>query len=323
MINLHLNGDVVRCPDVAAIKKRLAEIAEKEHRCKYGISEYHCSRWRSFVGELTDVKRFSQYGRCSLSGSILCPHYKQRVENGNKEKNFKIDAVNYRKLSSAAHYLVKKSEYKTLFITLTFPKFKKPYNEKQLNECFSKYVENLRTNYDCSGYVAVRERSKIHSRRYHFHLLISLPFVPFAVLNAGWIAAIRDLCHFSKNAVTSDKKTLFIRNPQRALRYVCKYFAKSKGATSRTRIIFISNNLVRKPAHFDNENCEYYTINDLLNSFKSVTSRRTSDYSTAFRINDNKEFAVFCDRILYKFFNLPRENIELYSHLPEFAQTFP
>jgi len=315
MINLHLNGDIIRCPNINEIKRREAERKDLHNICIYNVHEDSCSTWQNSLKNWQNVKQFNCAGRCKLSGSDMCPGHQARKTTGNKEKSFRIDNVNYRKLSSAAHYLVKKSQYKTLFITLTFPKFKKQYNEKQLNECFSRFIENLRQNYNCTGYVAVRERSKLNTHRYHYHLLCSIPFVPFANLNSAWCSAISDICYHSKRAVTSDKKTLFISNPGRALRYVCKYFSKSKGQASKSRIIFISNNLVKKPVHFDNQNCEYYTINDLLNSFKSVSQRETSDYTTAYRINDAKEFDVFCENVLYKFFNLPRSvPIDLYSY---------
>lgn len=315
MINLHLNGDIIRCPNIVEIKRRSAEQKDAHNICIYNIHEDSCSTWINSLKNWQAVKQFNCAGRCKLSGSDSCPGHQARKTTGKKDKFFNIDNVNYRKLSSAAHYLVKTSQHKTLFITLTFPQFKNGYNEKQLNECFSKFVENLRQNYNCTGYVAVRERGKRGTNRYHYHLLCSIPFVPFADLNNAWCAAISDICYYSKRALTSDKKTLFIHNPGRALRYVCKYFSKSKGQCSKSRIIFISNNLVKKPAHFDNTNCEYYTINDLLNSFKSVSSRQTSEFSTAFRINDSKEFEFFCDNVLYKFFNLPRSvPVNLYSY---------
>jgi hypothetical protein len=314
LYNLHLNGDIVRCPDIAAIKEREAEIKDSHKICVYNIKEESCQVWQNSLKCWQNVKDKGCDGRCMLSGQDICPGHQAQRKTGNKEKSFRIDNVNYRKLSSSAHYLVKKSQHKTLFLTLTFPKFKKKINEKHLNKAFSTFMHNLRENYNCSGYVAVRERGANGTHRYHYHLLCSIPFVPFADLNRAWCHAISDICEFSKRAVTSDKKTLFIREPVRALRYVCKYFAKTKGQSSKTRIIFISENLIRTPVHFNNENCEYYTINDLLDSFKSISKKETSDYTTAFRINDAKEFSIFCEKILYKFFNLPREGlIDLYS----------
>lgn len=315
MINFHLNGDIIRCPDVAEVHRRALEIRERHHICKYGYSEFECDTWLKYCREQKTIKKISDFGACHLCTSENCPGHKLRVALGNTEKKFRIDNVNYRKLSSAAHYLVKKSKNKTLFITLTFPKFKTKYNEKQLNECFSRFVENLRQNYNCGGYCAVRERGKVRGR-YHFHLLLSIPFVPFVILNSAWLHAISDICEPARNALQTDKKTLFIRRPGRALRYVCKYFAKSKGAVSKTRILFISNDLIREPRHFDNKNTEYYNFNDLINDFKSIKATKINDYVTAFRVCDAKEFDKLCERVLYKLFNLSENSSELYSFHP-------
>jgi hypothetical protein len=309
MINIHLNGDIIRCPDISEIKKRLNEVRDSHNICRYNMHEDNCEAWQQSLINWQSVKRNSNCGRCMLGGSISCPGHLRQTETGKKEKSFKIDNVNYRKLSSSAHYLVKKSVYKTLFITLSFPKFKTKYNESQINQCFSKFMENLRANYNCTGYVAVRERGRINNR-YHFHLLCSIPFTDFAILNSAWCSAISDICHYSKNAVTSDKKTLFIRNPGRALRYVCKYFAKSKGQYSQSRIIFISNNLVKRPVK-----C-YSNPIDFLKGYKSIQISQTSEWSTAYRITDTKEFDRFCNEFLYELFDIYTSNSELYSFHP-------
>jgi len=311
MINIHLNGDMVRCPDIAEIKKRISETYDKDRRCKYGIHECYCERWNKYISEQIEIKMFSEYGRCIFAYNSSCPNHKKHVKTGNMQKSFKIDNVNYRKLTSSAHYLVKKSQFKTLFITLTFPQFKRKVNEKEFNQYFSKFIENLRSHYSAAGYVAVRERGDVNNR-YHFHLLLSIPFISFITLNRIWCNTISDICVFSKCAVRTTKKTRFITNPGYALRYVCKYFAKSKGATSKTRVIFISNNLIREPRHFDNKNCEYYTPQDMFDDYKSIRVTKTSDFTTGYRITDAKEFDRFTERVLNKLFNLTKENNNLF-----------
>lgn len=303
MINIHLNGDCVRQPDMKEIQRRLSELHDKKHKCKYGFTQVKCEAWR----------KYQTSGRCMLMYNELCPCNKQRIDQGNLKKSFRIDNVNYRKLSSSAHYLVKKSKYKTLFLTLTFPKFKTEYNEKQINECFSKFVENLRSHYNCSGYVAVRERGE-RFNRVHFHILCSVPYIPFNVLNNAWCSSISDICESSKSAIRTEKKTLFIHNPGRALRYVCKYFAKGRGQSSETRLIFMSNNLIRKPERFDNSISEFYQFTDLIEKYKSVQIRQTSDYTTLFRITDPNEFDDFCKVYLYKLFHLSEKNTDFYSY---------
>ena len=186
MINVHLNGDIVRCPDMREIQARAAEIRDLHRICKYNIHESSCPAWQ------IAVRTHKYCGRCSLAGSDSCPGHQIRTKLGKKEKQFKIDNQVYRKISSAAHYLVKESNNKVLFLTLTFPQFKKKVTYDETNKCFSKFVENLRTNYCCQGYIAVREFGE-KSHRVHYHLLCSLPYIPFPLLNNAWCNAIKDI----------------------------------------------------------------------------------------------------------------------------------
>lgn len=308
MINIHLNGDIVRCPDIAAIHRRIAEQREAENRCKYGIIEWKCERWKAFVMKLPEIKKFSDCGRCIFAYSESCPMHRNQVKTGSMQKKFKIDNQVYRKMASTAHYLVKESKSKTLFITLTFPKFKKKISDNEINKYFCRFVKNLRDYYECGGYIAARERGKKRNR-IHFHLLLSIPFVPFLVLNAAWCRCIKDICYFSKNAITSDPKTRFINNPARAMRYVCKYFAKCKNQNSDSRLIFMSNNIIQKAKNM------YGSVNDLLKGYKGIYIQQTSDYTTCFRITDSKEFDRFCNNFLYPFFELSfKKNENLYSY---------
>ena len=298
VINIHLNGDIVRCPDIAAIKKRLYEQRDAHKICRYNVHEDSCNAWQSSLLNWQQVKKNNNCGRCMLSGSILCPGHRKQTETGKQTKTFKIDNTIYRKLASTAHYLVKESISKTLFLSLTFPPFKKKVTDNEINNYFSKYVENLRKNYNCGGYIAVRERGKKRNR-VHFHLLLSIPFVPFITLNDTWCNTIKDICDYSARALTSDPKTKFVRNPVRAMRYVCKYFSKCKNQKSDTRLVFISNNIIQKPRQMYS-----YSERGFLDAFKFDYQKKTSDYTTVFRITDGKEFMRFCDKFLYPFFEL-------------------
>lgn len=300
MLNFHLNGDIVRCPDIRAIHLRTIERRDAEKRCKYNVKESHCQAWQNHVVNWMNIKKFSDCGRCSMAGTMSCPGHKKQVETGNKKKSFVIDTVTYRKMSSAAHDLVKNAEHKTLFLTLTLPKFinpKKEPDEQTVNKCFSKFVENLRSTYNCSGYIAARERGTIGGRL-HFHIICSLPFVKFADLNTAWCSAVSDICHYSPNAIRTTKQTIFIKNPGKALRYVCKYFSKTRGQRSDTRLVFMSNNLIKKPIQRPDIN-----IVELLRPYKGIYINQTSDYSTVFRITDAKSFMRFCNEFLYNAFN--------------------
>lgn len=307
MINVHLNGDIVRCPDIAAIHLRNQELKDIHNICKYNYQEENCSTWQNSLLSWQNIKSNGCSGHCMLSGSMVCPGHLIQLQRGKKEKSFKIDNQVYRKLASAAHYLVKESDNKVLFITLTFPQFKNKISYNEINKYFSKYVENLRENYDCGGYIAVREFGKT-THRVHFHLLLSIPFVPFTVLNDSWCHCIKDICAYSGRALLTDPKTVFIRNPVRALRYVCKYFAKTKGQVNKSRLVFISNNIIQRPKHY------YESVESILKGYKSIYIQQTSDYSTCFRITDAKEFNRFCENFLYPFFELSIKKGGLYGY---------
>jgi len=306
MINIHLNGDIVRCPDIAAIQKRLIEIKDIHRICKYNFHEDSCSIWQDSLINWQNIKHNGCAGRCMLSGTMVCPGHIIQTEKGKKEKSFKIDSSKYREMCSSGIYLWKETDSKTLFITLTFPKFKKKITDNEINRYFSKFVENLRKNYNCGGYIAVRERGE-KNNRIHFHLLLAIPFVPFNVLNDSWCNCIKDICVYSKNAVTTDKKTLFIRNPVRAIKYVCKYFAKTKGQVSKSRMVFISNNIIQKAFKY------YGNVMYFLTGYKSIEIVQTSDYSTLYRIMDAYQFGLFFNKFLCPLFELSDKKTELYS----------
>lgn len=243
-----------------------------------------------------------------LSGSDNCPGHIDRTLKGQRTKKYKIDNHVLRKLRSSARYLVKESDNRILFMSLTFPQFKKkvPYNE--INKYFSKFVENLRTNYHCGGYIAVREFGK-KTHRVHFHLCISIPYIKFSTLNDSWCNCIKDICAYSKNALTSDKKTLFITDPLRAVNYICKYFSKAKGQISSTRLVFISNNVLISSKQYQG------SIESLLLGYKGIYIHQTSDYTTAYRITDTNDFRRFCNDFLYPFFELSvKKQQSLYSY---------
>ncbi len=296
MINVHLNGDIVRCPNIAEIHKRVQEIRDSHRICKYNIHEDNCDTWQSSFIIFQNIKKNGNSGRCSLYGTELCHGHVLQKEKGKSDKKFKIDNTVYRKLASTAHYLVKTSFNKVLFITLTFPKFKRKVSYNEINQYFSRYVENLRKNYDCGGYIAVREFGK-KTHRVHFHLLLSIPFIPFTDLNDSWCNCIKDICDYSRNALQTDPKTKFITDPIRAMRYVCKYFAKAKNQRSKSRLVFISNNIIQKPVQY------FGSVGSLLSGYK-IRFVKSSDYTTCFRITDNFDFQDFCNKILYKFFDI-------------------
>lgn len=307
MLSVHFNGEVVRHKNMMQIQREVKERNESENRCKYGIHFLSCPVWLKYCIERPEVKKISDFGTCILSNCKDCPNYRQRKKAGTTKKVFTIDWKTYRRISSAAHYMLKESEYKSVFLTLTFPPFiklhkltKSFFYDEITNKLFSKFAENLRTNYNCSNYIAVKEYGSKNSR-VHFHLLASMPFISFARINDSWCNTISDHCYYSNHALQTDKKSSsVIRNPNRAVRYVCKYISKSYGIKSNTRVVFISNSALIKPVKI----CEQkYCVNhiDLLKGFKSIRIN-TYDHVTTFRITDAKEFNIFCQKFLYPLF---------------------
>lgn len=324
MLNVHFNGEIVRCPDIVTIQKRLIEQRLAESKCKYNVHELSCPVWRDYCNSKEEIKPLSEFGRCFLSGSELCPQYKFRKDIGNLKKNFSIDEVVYRKVSSAGHCIIKTSEHKTLFITLTFPPFKKHLTNEEANKLFSKFIKNLRYRHGCTGYVAVREFGT-KGNRIHFHCIISIPYIPFSYLNCYWCSVIRDYCSFSFNAVQTDPKTKFINESTGAMRYVCKYFSKARGQKSESKLIFISNNLLSKTVYtdiYDKETGEaqtktvscikrsfrstkdFLTFQDVIDNFKGIEIKKTSDYTTRYRFLVDSEFDQFCNQYLYQLFDI-------------------
>jgi len=324
MLNVHLNGDIVSCPDAVTIKNNLIERRDASGKCKYGEIEMYCTAWQNYIRNQPEVKPFSAFGRCFMCVSPLCPHNQFRRDIGNLKKNFAITPQVYRRAASASHYMLKEFKNKNLFITLTFPPFKKHLSLNEANKLFSKFVHNLRENRGLSAYIAVREHGT-KNNRLHYHLLCNMPFIDFRWLNNYWCDVIADYCKRSPNAVQTDPKTKFITNPIRAMRYVCKYFSKSIGTKSESRVFFISNNLLSKKYEtgiIDRETGEieikskssiqvslrrgsrYYTVSDYIKQHRSIfTEKQTSEFTTSYRINDENEFQKFCNIILYPLFD--------------------
>jgi len=301
MVNVHLNGDIVRCPDIAEIHKKAAELRDKHRICKYNIHENTCPVW------LIAVRSHKHCGRCCLACSAECPGHKIRKKTGNMKKQYKIDNATYRKIASASHYMVKESKYKTLFITLTFPQFKKrKYNESEINKSFSRFAHNLHEIYGVKYYIAVKELCPT-SGRPHFHMLLSIKFTDFNILNGAWCAAISNICYASKNALRTEKNKIIIRSPDRAMRYACKYFAKCRGSRSNTRIVFLSMPLILKPKN------EVISVETILKGYKSIYICQSSDYTTTFRITDQKEFRRFCTLYLYALFELSDNKTDFFG----------
>ena len=276
-----------------AIQTRAQERKDLHGVCVYNYKMCDCPARKSTISEFD---RWTDSKICKISGTEMCPGSRSRKSTGNMQKTYTIDTGVYRKLASSAHDLVKSSpKNKSLFLTLTFPPFKIIPNEKQINECFSKFIENLRRNYGCVGYVGVREYGEI-TNRVHFHVICAMPYHSFVDINRAWCHSIRTFCPFSKSALRTTKQSLYIKSPIKAVKYVCKYFSKSRGVKSETKLYFISNNLIRKPIQRN------IPVSLLLNGYNGIYIQQTSDYTTCFRITDERSFMSFCQEYLYNEF---------------------
>lgn len=108
------------------------------------------------------------------------------------------------------------------FVTLTFPKNVK---NKFANECFSKFVENLKKNYNLNSYVAVKELTKIG--RPHFHCFLDMPYVNYTLLNRAWCHTFFSYLGFSPNALQTRRGKSIIKTIRRACNYASKYVSKA------------------------------------------------------------------------------------------------
>lgn len=306
MLSVHFNGEIVRHKDTKKINEDRQLLYKTEGRCKYGIHKTKCIHFNCFCLKepIINLKQ-----ECPLSKTAECPHYKQRKNAGNIQKTYTIDGKTYRKLASAAHWMLKEGEHRTIFLTLSFGAWRRKhkytksfiynYYDQITNQLFSAFVEKLRKNYSCSGYIAVKEYGE-HTERVHFHLIACLPYIPFLTLNDCWNDSISFLSHYSNCALRTDKnKSAIIHNANRATRYVCKYLSKQKGRISNTRIVFVSNNIIRKVIKLD-ESLPRIGYR-YLQKYKSLKIKKF-EHTTVYNITDRREFEKFCWDFLYPLF---------------------
>jgi hypothetical protein len=300
---VHLNGDIVVCPDTAEEYIKRQRRYDSEYSCKYGVKEELCCSYSDYFRSLEQPGGMNNnYSRCP--GGDFCPFVKKLQKASKRKKTYKIDNSTYRKIASAGQYLMRTNKNKCIFFTLTFPPFRQRVTNKMINEAFSKFVENLRRNYHCAGYVAVREFG-LQRGRVHFHIICAMPFVPFTKLNAAWCHAIRDISWPSPNALQTEKGRAVIYDAAGALRYICKYFSKAYGQESATKIVFISNNILSTPVEVVTQDGEIIrrrqsnltremtgNIEKHLQGYKMIYIR-SYDWSTVYSIRDKDSFSRF------------------------------
>jgi hypothetical protein len=175
--------------------------------------------------------RLYEDGTITICNAIRGTHrhdLKEEVEKnkfvtlGKRKKSFELTGRKKRLIRSSAirQFITKKRNI--LFCTLTFPG---EVTQKYANQCFSKYVENLKLNYALKSYIAVKENHV--SGNPHFHCLFDIPFQDFKNLNRAWNFTFRDKFSFSANAFTTGKRK-FVENIKAVSHYITKYISKAE-----------------------------------------------------------------------------------------------
>jgi len=138
---------------------------------------------------------------------------------GKKQKKFNVEKKIVRS-TIIRQFNIRTNTIK--FITLTFPD---DVTNKYANGCFSKFVENLKKNYNLNSYVAVKELTKIG--RPHFHCFLDMPYINYTLLNRAWCHTFYDNLGFSPNALQTRKGKSIIKTIRRACNYASKYVSKA------------------------------------------------------------------------------------------------
>ncbi len=283
-LSIYLNGDIVS----SASPTKASNINQRQwrldnDRCRHGIKRWDCEKYTKYRRS----KGFSDERKgCPHHEAVDCPFLHSRHENGKKQKTFKITYPAYRQLTCQVIKSSHSNHYKLLFLTLTFPPFREGVvlPPGTANKLFSKFIHNLRKTYSAGDYIAVREGDGI-TKRLHFHLIVSMPFVSFKIINSYWNEVIKDYCLPSNNSVTTKKDSVIIRDPIKAARYVCKYLSKvyheSKAAPSETRIIFTSHN-----SEGLRTDVSAYEINQITKGYTTEIVI-LNDYCTMYKVRGN------------------------------------
>lgn len=196
-----------------------------------------------------------------------------------KARNFQLNYQKYRIISSAAIELIKTAKNAVIFLTFEFNS-KLNINERDANRIWNKFIKNFKKTYGCEDYVGVLELTENNTPHYHF--LASYPYADITEIDESWKNAI--LNFYDDNGVVIGDFLVgsvqlpkdfpsVVDDPIRCVRYICKYFSKSRGKY-KSKCYFISRNIREriKPRQLTAE--EY----DLLNNSAQPIKSRKFDY---------------------------------------------
>jgi hypothetical protein len=217
-----------------------------------------------------------------------CPGIQKQKECGTIEKTYGIDFQTYNQIADRTAFMYHNRKHKLIFAALTIPPTKTEINGNLLNEAFSKFIENLRTNYDLLHYIAIREGDGLNTR-YHYHVIFDVRYISFIKLNSAWCHALRDICDFSNNAFRTKSKSFYIKDIAGAISYITKYISKEIGTRSDSRVFFCdretSNAIVK--IRFDND------LQDIKENFKSIRRKILNDYVCRFTFANKRDQNLF------------------------------
>lgn len=306
-MTLHYKGGIVTHPDTGLSYAAKIAKYKTDGKCKFGVKCVSCTAYRNYeINKQKDAGTYPQeiiFKDCGLykdkTYKNYCPGRRRAIETGSKEKKYAITPKVYRDIADRVAYMKQNGHNRLLFCVLTFGKYKYQPIEKERNEAFSRFIENLRRNYGLLHYLAVREGDGV-TTHYHYHCIFDIPYTRFARINSAWCSSISDFCYHSPNAFRTKKKSRFIRDAAGAVRYICKYISKCKGAVSSTRIFFCDHDTARAYVQTQFNG----SIKELRKQFKSLTRRKLNDFVCEYTFSDVKEQNVFYQSML-KHFNLP------------------
>lgn len=348
MNTLHYNGAIVTHPDNSdSFNKRIAANLKKG-QCVYGKSCLHCPVYleyerdkqnrenpndyiitgtintergsvsgERFIKAKTRKPKMIAAHECTLYKTRDCPHNKEAREYGLQNKTYCITNKIRNQISDRGAWMYHNAKNKLLFATLTVPPFKVQLSngdkEKLLNEAFSRFIENARKHYGLCHYLAVREGDGVR-KRYHYHVIMDIPFVDFMAINNAWVHTLAGICNYSRNAFTTDKKARTIRSISSATRYIAKYISKAGRERHPTRVFFCDRetaNAVMTTEFYDEisavreqfpiEGYKYndyvirYTIRDRILSDKFFREVVTAMFSAYQKREKEPEFIIFSD----------------------------
>lgn len=305
-MTLHYKGSIVSHPDTRLSYAAKQANYKTDEKCKFGIKCVSCRAYRDY--EISTQKNNGtypaeiKYKDCTLYKDKIYKNYCigicKATETGSKEKKYAITPKVYRDIADRVAYMKQNGENRLLFCVLTFGNYKYKPIEKERNEAFSRFIENLRRNYGLRRYLAVREGDGINTN-YHYHCIFDIPYTRFARINTAWCSSISDFCSYSPNAFRTKAKSRFIRDAAGAVRYICKYISKCKGAISDTRIFFCD----RETATAFVKTQFKGSIKELRKEYKTLTRRKLNDYVCEYTFTDKNEQNRFYKSML-KFFNI-------------------